>query len=296
MVIGLPAQAMLARALADELGFPLGRATIGSFADGECEVRLEEDVAGRALYLVGSTGPPVDSTLMAMAQLVDAARRAAARSITAVIPYMGYSRSDHMADPGTPIASRLVADLLQASGLDRLVALDLHSPAIAGFYSIPVIEGSAVDLLAASFERSDRRVIVAPDSGATKRAGRFAARLGAPVAVALKHRPAPDAPKVLQVWGEVAGREALIVDDMISTGGTIEQVALRLRAGGAAAIDLAATHAVMARGAEARLRALGIRRMVVTDSLPFQLDAAWPSLEIIGVAPLLAELIRRLPC
>lgn len=292
MVIGMPAQLGLARAIAARLDLPLGHATVARFADGEARVSLEADVVGQAVYLVGSTGPPVDSTLMAMAQLIDAARRARARSITAIVPYLGYSRSDHMADPGAPIACRLVADLFQAAGLDGLIAVDLHSPSIPGFFSIPVVEGSAIDLLADSFQRHERRVVVAPDGGAIKRASRYAARLGASMAVAMKHRPAPDAPKLLHLWGEVEGREALIVDDMVSTGGTIEQVARRLQERGATAIDLAVTHPVMAPEAEDRLRALGIRRMVVTDSLPFEPRAAWPALEVVSLAPLLASLAR----
>ncbi len=296
-ILGLPAQSGLAASLSVQLGIPLITATIGSFADGERQVRLHDDVAGQVLILVGSTGPPVDSNLMAMAQLIDAARRSAARSITAVIPYLGYSRSDHMADPGTPLACRLVADLLQAAGLDRLVSVDLHSPAIPGFFTIPVTEGSAIDLLADAFRtgRPDRRIVVAPDAGAIKRAGRFASRLGAPLAIALKHRPAPDVPKILQLWGDFEGRDAIIVDDMISTGATIEHVARRLHEGGATAIDLAVVHPVMAPGAEERLRARGIRRIVVTDSLLYQPETEWPALEVASLAPLLADLIRLVP-
>jgi ribose-phosphate pyrophosphokinase len=199
-----------------------------------------------------------------------------------------------MADPGTPIACRLVADCLQAAGLDRLITVDLHSAAIPGFFSIPVTEGRAIDLLADSFRSAEpvRHVVVAPDAGGIKRASRFATHLGLPLAFAMKHRPAADASKLLQFWGDVRGCEALIVDDMISTGGTIEQVAQRLWEEGATAIDLAVTHPIMAPGAEERLRSLGIRRMVVTDSVPYQPSAEWPALQIVTLAPLLADLVR----
>lgn len=290
-LFGLDTHASLLDALSAKLDIPRGSAMIGSFADGERRVRILDDVAGLTVILVGSTGPPVDPNLMTMALLADAARRASASHLIAVLPYFGYSRSERMADSGTPIGARLAADLLQASGIRQLVTLDLHSPAIPGFFTIPIHEESAASILAESFKSSlpETHVVVSPDAGGIKRASQFASFLGVPLAVSVKRRLTPDAPKILHLWGEVAGREAIVIDDMITTGGTLEAVGQILRERQVKAIDVAATHAVMAPGARERLRALGIRRLVTTDSLPH----ADPDWEVLPIAPLLAPAIAR---
>lgn len=290
-LFGLEGHASLLDALSAELGIPRGEVVLGSFADGERQVRILEDVAGLSVVLVGSTGPPVDANLMTMALLADAARRAGAQAIVMVTPYLGYSRSERVAEPGAPLGARLASDLLRAAGIHRLVTLDLHSPAIVGFFTVPVFEESAAALLATAFPdaRPDTHVVVSPDTGGIKRASRMATLLGLPLAVAIKHRGGPDAPKILQLWGEVAGREAIIFDDMITTGGTLEAVGRILRERHASAIDVAATHAVMAPGARERLGALGVRRLVTTDSIPHEK----PDWEVLSIAPLLARAIAR---
>lgn len=291
LLFGLEPHASLLEALSTELDIPRGKATIDSFPDGERQVRLRESVAGRTLILVGSTGPPVDSHLMTMALLADAARRGGSRDIIAVLPYFGYSRSERMADPGTPIGARLAADLLQASGIRQLITLDLHSSAIPGFFTIPLLEETATQLLAEAFmpAQPETRVVVSPDTGGIKRASRFATLLGVPLAVSVKHREVADAPKILHLWGDVAGREALLFDDMITTGGTLEAVGRLLWERDVKAIDVAATHAVMAPGARERLRSLGVRRLVTTDSIPHET----PDWEVRSIAPLLAPVIAR---
>lgn len=291
LLLGLEAHAPLLDSLASRLGLPRGEPVLGSFADGERSVRIPEDLAGRPVVLVGSTGPPVDSNLMTMALLADAARRAGARTVLAVIPYLGYSRSERLAEPGAPIGARVVADLLQGAGVSQLVTLDLHSPAIAGFFTIPVFEETAGALLAARYPEAhpDTHVVVSPDAGGIKGAGHFASLLGLPLAVAVKHRLAPDLPRVMHLWGEVSGRVAILRDDMITTGGTLEQVGRLLLDRNVQALEVVATHAVMTPGARERLRGLGIRRLITTDSLPHP-DADW---EVLPIASLLAPRIAR---
>lgn len=290
-LFGLPGHEPLLRHLIAELGFIAGSATIGSFLDGERQVRIHDDVAGAPVVLVGSTGAPVDSNLMTMALLADAARRAGAHPILAVIPYFGYARSDHMVERGMPLGARVAADLLVGAGVDALVTLDLHNPAIPGFFRIPCDALSAAKLLATGFETAnpETHVVVSPDAGGIKRASLFASLLGVPLAVAVKHRPAPDTPQVLHLWGDVRDRIAIIFDDMVSTGRTIETVGRLLSERRVRAIEVAATHAVMAPGAWNRLQAMGIARLVTTDSIP-QPQADW---EVISIAPLLLPAISR---
>lgn len=289
-VYGLPAQEALVGAIAHHADLPLGQSTVVGFPDGERGVRFQDSLWGRSAVLVVSTGPPVDSNTMTLAMMADAARRAGARRIVAVVPYLGYSRSERLSEWGVPIACRVVADLLQGAGVTHLVALDLHSPAIAGFFTIPVIEVSAIESFAAALGPARDQVIVAPDTGAAKRVGKLATLLGRPVAVATKTRLGPESPRILQICGAVGG-EVAIWDDMISTGATLEQVVTTLRARGVGAIDVAATHAVMSGGAEERLRALALRRVLVTDSLPYRPSAEWPGFEVLSVAPLLARAV-----
>lgn len=290
-IYGPPTQDALVRAVAHQADLPVGQITVGGFPDGEREVRFHEALWGRSVALLASTGPPVDSGTMTLALMADAARRAGAGRVVAVVPYMGYSRGERLAEWGGPLAARLVADLLQAAGVTHLVALDLHSPAIAGFFTIPVREVSALELFADALRPEPDSVIVAPDAGATKRVSKLAALLGRPMAVAAKTRLGPDRPRILQICGEVADRDVIVCDDMISTGSTLEQVVGRLREHGARRIDVAATHAVMSDAAEERLRALGLRRVLVTDSLPYRPQAPWPGFEVLSIAPLLARAV-----
>lgn len=286
----------LVESLARALDVPMGSAVLGQFADGERHVEIRDRLVGETAVLVVATGPPVDSQLMTLALLSDACRRAGARRIVAVMPYMGYARGDRLSQTGQPVAGRLVLDFLQSAGMAALVVVDWHNPALAGFTSLPVVEVSAMELLASRFRDgdSDPRVVVAPDAGGIQRASRFAAFLRCPLAIALKCRMAPDEPKLLALYGDVQGRRAIIVDDMISTGKTVIEVAERLREAGAVGLAVAASHAVMASGAEARLRGAELGRVVVTNSLPFQPSSPWSGWECVELTPLLAPAIRRL--
>lgn len=289
-IYGPPSQRPLFRSVAAILDLGVGDLLIDSYPDGERRVRFQDDLGGVDVILFFSSERPVDFSLFSLALAADAAKRAGARSVTALVPYLGYSRSDRIDRAGQPIASRVVADFLQQAGVEVLITLDLHNPAIAGFYSIPVHEGSAIKLLSRFFENADA-VVVSPDAGGVKRASHFAGLLGLPMGAAFKERTLSLEARVLQLCGNFEGKEAIVVDDMIASGGTIEKVCQALREGGVTAIDVAATHPVMTPGAEERLRGLGIRRLVVTDSLPYESD--WEAVEVVSCATLLSTLLAR---
>ncbi|HEY9765015.1 MAG TPA: ribose-phosphate pyrophosphokinase [Chroococcales cyanobacterium] len=295
MIFAAPAQGDLAAEVSRISEIPLGNALIGQYPDGERNVRLLDDPAGLTAIFLFSTGPPVDANTLALAFLADAAKRAGARSVVAVVPYLGYSRGEKLSKKGDPISCRVIADLLQGAGVDHFLTLDLHSPAIPGFFRVPVFEGSLMEKFSKAFHPSEKTVVVAPDAGGFKRAAFFASLLGLPLAVAFKERPAIEA-RVLRLCGDLEEREAIVLDDMVSTGGTIAQVAKLLLARGVRTIDCAVTHPVFSNGAFERLREAGIRRFLVSDSLPFSPPEDWPALEVLSIAPLLASMIERLLC
>jgi ribose-phosphate pyrophosphokinase len=287
---------VLADAIVDRLGIAAGRRTIARFPDTELHVDIQESVRGADVYLVQSTAPPVDQHLMELIFLADACRRSGAERITAVVPYFGYARQDRRAKGREAIGGRIAAMLLSASGLDRVLAVDLHNPALEGFFSVPLEHLSAVDLLANAISDvvASNAVIVAADLGAVKLATQYGDRLHLPVTIVHKTRISGEAVTVRGIVGEVRGRVPVIVDDMISTGATIEAAVQALRAAGCAPdFTVVATHALMVGAARQRLAALAIKRMVVSDSLAV---APAPSLrlQIVSLAPMLAEAISRL--
>jgi ribose-phosphate pyrophosphokinase len=283
----------LAKDLADELGWPLLTAEVGAFADGEARVRIAEDVRDTAVFVVQPTGPPVNDHLMALALLADAARAAGAASVTAIVPYLGYARQEQRSRVGDPRSAQVVARLLGGVGLDHLITLDLHAPALESALPMPATLLRADELFLRCVRGWAVRdlAVVAPDAGGLKRAQRFADALDVPLAVVAKNRPRPDAAAPVQVLGEVKGRECLVVDDMASTGRTLTGAAEALRRAGATAVHAAFTHAVMAPGAADRLAAAGFGRLLTTDSVPV---AARPWLEVVPTAPLLAQAVREL--
>ena len=295
MIYAAPAQADLAEEISRISRIPLGKALIGQYPDGERNVRLLDDPLGFTAIFLFSTGPPVDANTLALAFLADAAKRAGARSVVAVVPYLGYSRAEKLSKNGDPISCRVIADLFSGAGIDRFLTLDLHSPAIAGFFTIPVFEGSALGLFSKAFRPTEKTVVVAPDAGGFKRAASFASLLGLPLAVAFKERPAIEA-RVLRLCGDLEEKEALVLDDMVSTGATLAQVSKLLFARGVKAIDCAVTHPVFANGAFERLKESGIRRFLVSDSLPFSPPGDWGALEIFSIAPLLSSMIEKQLC
>jgi ribose-phosphate pyrophosphokinase len=292
-IIGGDAHPQLARQLAQETGAPMVPATLARFADGETRVRIEGDVSGADLYLVQPTSPPVNEHLMGLALLADAARAAGAARITAVVSYFGYARQDARKAPGEPRSAQLACRLLECAGVQRFVALELHSPALDSAFRVPLthLEADASALPAIRAWGLEMPAIVAPDAGGLKRAQRYAAALRAPLAVVTKTRTGADASAALAVLGEVRGRNCVIVDDLVSTGGTLAGAAKALREAGAASVHAFFVHAVMAPEALERLAAAGVQRLATTDSVAF---APRAGLEIISVAPLLGEAIRKL--
>lgn len=291
------ANADLADAMAAELHTTLAARTVTRFPDSELRVSIEDTVRDADVFLVQPTTPPSDGHLLETLLLADAARRAGAARLTAVMPYVAYARQGRRAAGREPVGGRLVADLLRTAGFERVVAVDLHTPAVEGFFAMPVEHLSAVPLLARGV-RADGHppvdVVVAPDLGAVKLAERYAALLRLPMAVVPKMRLSGTEVKVRAVVGDVHGRRPLVIDDMISTGGTIEAAVRALLAAGCApAVSVAATHGLLVGGAVDRLHALPIERLLVTDSVPIGHDLPLP-VERVSLAPLLATVIRRL--
>jgi len=272
---------------------PLIPAVVTAFADGETRVRIEADVSGLDLYIIQSTSAPTNDRLMSLALLADAARAAGVKRITAVTPYFGYARQDVRKASGEPRSARLAARLLAQAGVDRIVVLELHSPALESAFDIALVQLEADEVVLPvirSWNVADLAV-VAPDAGALKRAQRYAMQLSAPLAVVAKSRPRPDVAIALRVLGDVAGRACLVVDDMASTGGTIAGAAQALLAAGAREVHALFIHPVMAPGALDGLLAAGVRRLLTTDSIRAVGD---PRVEIASIAPLLARALTRL--
>lgn len=295
-LIGGRANPRLSRIVAEYLGVTLTGAAAQRFPDTELHVQILESVRGKDVFIVQPTSPPVDDNLMELLFLADACRRAGAARTTAVVPYFGYARQDRRAQGREPVAARLVADLMEASGIDALVAVDLHSATIAGFFDLPVVHLSAVPLLSQTLKASvaTGSVIVAPDLGAVKLAERYGEALGLPTAAVHKVRLGPEEVKATGIAGDVRGLKPVIVDDMISTGATVVAAAeALLEAGCQPEIVVAATHLLLVGPAIERLAALPIVKLVGSDSV--QLGADLPArLESMSLGPALGAAIGRL--
>lgn len=286
--------------LAVQVARGLGAALVGvereRFPDGELSVRLREPVRGRMAVIVEPTGPPVDESLVELLALADACRRAAAARVVAVVPYFGYARGDRRAGDGTPIMASLAAALMQAAGIDHVVTVDLHAPQIEGFFDIPVDELAAFPaiLAAARDQLPADTVVVSPDLGRLALATAIADQLGTTSAVVHKQRLSGRASRSLRVVGDVADRACLIVDDMISTGGTIAGcVEVLLAAGARPPMVVAATHGLFLPGSASLLGHPAIGRIHVTDTLPQTRDEA-PARSVVSIAPLIVETLGRL--
>ncbi|HET7565567.1 MAG TPA: ribose-phosphate pyrophosphokinase [Gemmatimonadaceae bacterium] len=286
----------LASSIARELGVPLGACVIERFPDGEVHACIEESVRGREVYVVQPTSPPVNDHLIELLIIADAARRASAAHITAIVPYFGYARADKRSGCREAITARMVADLLQHTGIDHVITLDLHTPQAEGFFRIPVDNLTAVALLCGAIRDalSDDLVVVAPDAGRVKMATAYAQCLGAPLVVLHKRRESGTHTVVTHLVGDVRDRSCVIVDDIISTGGTIaESAAALLEAGAKPGVSVCATHALLLDGAIERMRSAGVRATFVTDSVPVR-DDGTELVHIVSAAALFATAIRRI--
>lgn len=283
----------LARAIAHSMGTSPVPASVSAFADGETRVRIDSEVRDADLYIVQPTSAPTNEHLMTLALLADAARAAGAGRITAVVPYFGYARQDVRNNPGEPRSAQLAGRILHCAGIERMVALELHSPALESAFDMPLIHLRADELMLPAIQSCgiSRLTLVSPDAGGLKRAQRYAAALAAPLAVVAKTRPCADAAVALHVLGDVRGRACLIVDDMASTGGTIVSAAQALLGAGAAAVHALFIHAVMAPGALERIRAASVQTIMTTDSVRAAPD---PRVRVVPIARLLAQALRPL--
>lgn len=294
-VIAGNAHPELGRRLAALAGATLVPAGISAFADGETSVRIEGEVEGTDLYILQPTSPPVNEHLVALALIADAARAAGAARITAVVPYFGYARQDTRKRAGEPRSAQMASRILECAGIDRLLACELHSPALDSAFRIPLVhlEADEAALPAVRAWHLPKMSVVSPDAGGVKRAQRYASALGAPLVVIVKTRPRPDAAVALAVLGDVRGRHCLIVDDLASTGGTIAGAAQALLRAGCAAVHAFFVHAVMAPGALEKIRAAGVQHIAATNSAPSRSSEAG-KLQLVDIAPLLARAVARL--
>lgn len=283
----------LAKRVAEELSVPLEAAEITHFADGETSIDITADVRDALVFIVQPTSPPVSEHLLTLALMIDAVRAAGAVRITALVPYFGYARQEQRSHPGEPRSAQVAARLLAAVGLDHLVTLDLHAPALESAFPMPVTQLRAEDVFLRELRQWDLRdlTVVAPDAGGLKRAQRYAMALSARLAVIAKTRPGKDVSAQLQVLGEVQDRTCLLVDDLASTGRTLAGGAEALRQAGARDVHAVFTHAVMAPDARERLLAAPLDRIATSDSIPV---SEHPRIERVSIAPLLAQTVRDL--
>jgi ribose-phosphate pyrophosphokinase len=286
---------VLAREIATHLGVELSSANLREFANGEIHCRYDTSLRGADVFIIQTHCGPVNDTLMEQLIMIDAAKRASAKRITAVCPYYGYSRQDRKASGREPITAKLVADVLQVAGVDRVVSLDLHSGQIQGFFDIPFDHLTAMPVLVEELREhaNEDMVVVAPDAGRVKVAERFSQHLNCDLAFVHKRRPRGSANEVeaLDVVGEVENRHCVLIDDMIDTAGTICAAAELLADAGAAEISVMATHALLSDPAVDRLKAAPISRVVVTDTLPVAEDRYFDKLEVLSVAKIIADAI-----
>lgn len=287
----------LARAICRYLGTDLGRARVSNFSDGETRVEIDESVRGADVYVIQSTCTPVNDNLMELLILIDALKRASAGSISAVVPYFGYARQDRKAVARAPITARLVTDLLTAAGVNRIITMELHAGQIQGFFNGPVdhLYCSPVMMKHLQSMELEKPVIVSPDAGGVERARAYAKKLNTSLAIIDKRREGPNVAEVMHLVGDVEGCDAIVVDDMIDTGGTLCQGAQALKDFGARRVIAVASHPVLSGPAIGRIAESCIEQVIVSDSIPLtSAGRACPKFKVLSVADLFGEAIRRI--
>ena len=286
----------LAKEICDYLGLPLGEAFVGRFNNGEVQIMIDESVRGKDVFIIQPTSYPVNDNLMELMVMADALKRASARHITAVVPYYGYARQDRKTRGREPITAKLVANLMQTSGITRLVTIDLHAGQIQGFFDVPVDHLYGASILAKYINEKNLEdvIVVSPDLGGVTRARDLADRIGAPIAIIEKKRPEPGVAKVMNLIGDVKGKNCIIVDDIVDTAGSLVEGAKALEQFGAKSVMAAVTHAVLTDPASERIANSNIKELIVTNTMPLPENCKLDNVTQLSVAPLLGEAIMRI--
>ena len=286
----------LAKEICDYLGLPLGEAFVGRFNNGEVQIMIDESVRGKDVFIIQPTSYPVNDNLMELMVMADALKRASARHITAVVPYYGYARQDRKTRGREPITAKLVANLMQTSGITRLVTIDLHAGQIQGFFDVPVDHLYGASILAKYINEKNLEdvIVVSPDLGGVTRARDLADRIGAPIAIIEKKRPEPGVAKVMNLIGDVKDKNCIIVDDIVDTAGSLVEGAKALKEFGAKSVMAAVTHAVLTDPASERIANSNIKELIVTNTMPLPENCKLENVTQLSVAPLLGEAIMRI--
>ncbi|MGX6961999.1 ribose-phosphate diphosphokinase [Vagococcus xieshaowenii] len=297
-IFSLNSNQPLAQKIASAIGVELGKSSVKQFSDGEIQINIEESIRGDHVYLIQSTSFPVNDNLMELLIMMDALKRASAKTINVVLPYYGYARQERKARSREPITAKLVADMLTAAGADRVLTLDLHAAQIQGFFNIPVDHLMAAPLLADYFMdkgyEGDDIVVVSPDHGGVTRARKLADFLKAPIAIIDKRRPKANVAEVMNIIGKVEGKKCIIIDDMIDTAGTITLAAQALKDEGATEVIACCTHPVLSGPALERLEQSVIEKVIVTDSIYLPEDKMIEKIEKVSVGELIGDAIKRI--
>lgn len=296
-IFALNSNKPLAKKIADAVGVPLGKTSVDRFSDGEIRINIEESIRGDEIFIIQSTSAPVNDNLMELLIMIDALRRASASTINVVMPYYGYARQDRKARSREPITAKLVADMLEKAGADRVIVLDLHAAQIQGFFDIPVDHLMGAPLLADYFLKNGLEkdaVVVSPDHGGVTRARKLAEFLKAPIAIIDKRRPKANVAEIMNIIGSVDGKRCIIIDDMIDTAGTITLASQALMDAGAKEVYACATHPVLSGPAIERLDKSPIKKIIVTDSIQLPEEKQIGKLTQVSVGPLIGDAIKRI--
>ena len=296
-IFALNSNKPLAKKIADGVGDPLGKTSVDRFSDGEIRINIEESIRGDEIFIIQSTSAPVNDNLMELLIMIDALRRASASTINVVMPYYGYARQDRKARSREPITAKLVADMLEKAGADRVIVLDLHAAQIQGFFDIPVDHLMGAPLLADYFLKNGLEkdaVVVSPDHGGVTRARKLAEFLKAPIAIIDKRRPKANVAEIMNIIGSVDGKRCIIIDDMIDTAGTITLASQAVMDAGAKEVYACATHPVLSGPAIERLDKSPIKKIIVTDSIQLPEEKQIDKLTQVSVGPLIGDAIKRI--
>ncbi len=296
-IFGGKASQALTQAICEHLNVPLTDVLLGLFSDGEIQVQIKENIRGKDVFIIQSTCPPANDHLMELLILIDAARRASASRITAVLPYFGYARQDRKDQPRVPITAKLVANIMVAAGANRVLTMDLHAPQIQGFYDIPVDHLYAIHVVCDYFDAKKIKnlVVVSPDVGGIKMARAYAKRLGAQLAIVDKRRTSPETTEVMHILGRVKGKTAVLVDDIVATGSSLLEAVEALTKKGVVGVYAAVSHGILSGNALGRIHGCqALKELIITDSIPLKDAPRHPKIKVLTVAPLLAEAVKRI--